>query len=448
MIQDSTSYPQNNTINKVRIVFLGGVGEVTRNMFVYEYWKEGSLIDIVIVDCGIGFTETGDEVMMPDTQYLLDKRDKIRGVFLTHGHEDHTSGLSHLLKDIPDVLIYGTRLTVALAEAKLAQNNISATFREIQSRQALTVGNFQIGYVHVTHSIPDAANIVLKTPVGTFYHAADYKFDWSPVDGKPTDVGAIALAGEQGILCLLSDCVRSERKGYTLSEYMIEDSLESQVRRARGTVFFTTVSSNISRIQQAINVASEFRRKVIFLGRSMRQNVEVSQKLGYLRIPGNIVMQSKSVRKMPRNKLFFIVAGSQAQEASALSRLADGASKDAHIEAHDSVIFSADPIPGYEQQVHKLVNRLTKLGADVVYSDINDELHVSGHGAQYDLMLMMGLTRPKYIIPIGGEARQVRQYSLLAEQMGYSDNQVFAPEEKDAMEFTADGRARLIRDVA
>lgn len=439
---------QNNNQNKVRIVFLGGVGEVTRNMFVYEYWKSGAIADIVIVDCGIGFSESGDEVLMPDVDYLLDKQDKIRGVVLTHGHEDHTSGLSKLLKHIPDVPIYGTRLTVALAQAKLEQFNMKGNFNVVESRQAITFGSFQVGFVHVTHSIPDAGNIILKTPIGTFYHAADFKFDWSPVDARQTDVGAIALAGEKGILCLLSDCVRSERKGYTLSEDMIEDSLESQVRRARGTVFFTTVSSNISRIQQAINVAAEFNRKVVFLGRSMRQNVEVTQKLGYLKLPSNIVMQGKSVRKMPPNKLFFIVAGSQAQEASALSRLANNESKDARIKPHDSVIFSADPIPGYEQQVHKLVNKLTKLGADVIYSDINDELHVSGHGAQYDLMLMMGLTRPKYIIPIGGEARQVRQYGVLAEKMGYSEDRVFAPDEKDALEFTSDGGARRVRDVA
>ena len=432
----------------VRIVFLGGVGEVTRNMFVYEYWHEGQIADIVIVDCGIGFSEEGDEVMMPDIEYLLDKQDKIRGVVLTHGHEDHTSGLSKLLTQIPNLQLYGTRLTVALTEVKLLQNDIHPKVTAVGSRGVVKLGAFQVGFVHVTHSIPDAANIILKTPVGTFYHAADYKFDWSPVDRRQTDVGAIALAGEKGILCLLSDCVRSERKGYTLSEETIEESIENQIRHTDGAVFFTTVSSNISRIQQAVNVTHEFGRKVVFMGRSMRQNVEVSQKLGYLRLPSDIVVQSKSIRRIPPRKLFFIVAGSQAQEDSALSRLANNEHKDVRIHPHDTIIFSADPIPGYEQQVHKLVNKLTKLGAHVVYSDINDELHVSGHGAQNDLMLMMGLTHPRFIIPIGGEARQVRQYFLLAEKMGYRENQLFAPEEKDAVEFTSDKRATLVKKAA
>ena len=432
----------------VRIVFLGGVGEVTRNMFVYEYWHEGQIADIVIVDCGIGFSEEGDEVMMPDIEYLLDKQDKIRGVVLTHGHEDHTSGLSKLLTQIPNLQLYGTRLTVALTEVKLLQNDIHPKVTAVGSRGVVKLGAFQVGFVHVTHSIPDAANIILKTPVGTFYHAADYKFDWSPVDRRQTDVGAIALAGEKGILCLLSDCVRSERKGYTLSEETIEESIENQIRHTDGAVFFTTVSSNISRIQQAVNVAHEFGRKVVFMGRSMRQNVEVSQKLGYLRLPSDIVVQSKSIRRIPPRKLFFIVAGSQAQEDSALSRLANNEHKDVRIHPHDTIIFSADPIPGYEQQVHKLVNKLTKLGAHVVYSDINDELHVSGHGAQNDLMLMMGLTHPRFIIPIGGEARQVRQYFLLAEKMGYREHQLFAPEEKDAVEFTSDKRATLVKKAA
>src|SRR3989344_1088285 len=360
---------------KVRIVFLGGVGEVTKNMFVYEYWRDGKIADSIIVDCGIGFSDEGDEIIMPDVTYLLNKQETLRAVVLTHGHEDHTSGLSTLLSQIR-VPVYGTRLTVALA------------------------------------------------------------------------VGKLAMAGESGVLCLLSDCVRAERDGYTLSEETIEDHLELQVRKAHGKVIFTTMSSNISRIQQAVNVASAFNRKIMFLGRSMRQNVEAAQHLGYLHFPKKSIVHSKSVKKIPSNKLFIIAAGSQAQEDSALSRIADNAHKDISLAPHDMVIFSADPIPGYERQVHKLVNKMTKLGADVVYSDINDELHVSGHGASQDLMLMMGLTRPKYIVPIGGESRQVRQYFLLAEKMGYSDDTLFAPEEKDAIEFTRDGKARIVKEVA
>ncbi|MBI4130742.1 ribonuclease J [Candidatus Roizmanbacteria bacterium] len=433
--------------DRLRIVFLGGVGVVTKNMFVYEYWKDGKLTDSVIIDCGVGFSEDGEELIVPDVQYLLDKQSYIRGVVLTHGHEDHTSALHHLLAHV-QVPIYGSRLTVALAKARFAEYNLPAQFHTMKINSILQLGHFSISFVHVTHSIPDATNIIVKTPVGTFYHASDFKFDWSPVDGWQTEVGKIASVGKQGVLCLLSDCVRSERKGYTLSEETIQESLEIEVRKARGNVFFTTQSSNISRIQQAVNIASLFKRKIVLLGRSMRTNAEVAQKLGYLHFPKKSVIESRAAKKYPPQQLFFIVAGSQGQEDSALSRLADENNKDISIRPHDTIIFSADPIPGYEQQVHQLINKLTILGAEVVYSDINDELHVSGHGAQNDLMLMMGLTCPQYIIPIGGEPRHVRQYGVLAQKMGYQEDQILAPLEKDAVEFTASGQVTLLKGVA
>jgi ribonuclease J len=313
----------------------------------------------------------------------------------------------------------------------------------------LKLGSFEVGYVHVTHSIPDAANIIIKTPIGTIYHASDYKFDWSPVDGKQTDVGAIAMAGEQGVLCMLSDCVRSERKGYTLSEESIEDTLENHVRKARrGAVFFTTQSSNISRIQQAINVAAEFQRKVVVIGRSMRNNISIAQELGYLKIPKNTIVQMRSLKRIPHKKRFYIIAGSQAQEESALFRLANDQFHDIDIKSHDMIIFSSDPIPGYEVQVSKLINMLTTKGAEVIYSDIHDELHVSGHGAQSDLMLMIGLTRPNYLIPIGGESRHMRQYGLLAEKMGYAEDKIMMPAEKEAIEFDSNGNASVVPHVA
>lgn len=432
---------------KVRIVFLGGVGVVTKNMFVYEYWKDDKLVDIVIVDCGIGFTEDGQETVVPDVDYLLDKQSFIRGIVFTHGHEDHTSGLSHLLEHI-EAPIYGTRLTLGLAKNKLAESGKEGDFRVVKTNSTLTLGNFNIEFAHVTHSIPDATNVLLRTPIGVFYHASDFKFDWSPVDGWQTEVGKIARWGEKGILCLLSDCVRSERKGYTPSEETIQDSIEKVVRYAKGSVFFTTQSSNISRIQQAVDVALSYHRKIVLLGRSMRGNAEVAQRLGYLKIPPKSVVEGRTSKKMQPTKLFYVVAGSQAQEDSALYRLADGAHKDVSIRVDDTIIFSADPIPGYEEQVHKLVDKLTLLGANVVYSDINDELHVSGHGSQNDLTLMIGLTRPKYIIPIGGEPRHVRQYAVLASKMGYMDKQILKPFEKDAVEFTSDGRVRHLPQVA
>jgi len=436
-----------DTHNKVRIVFLGGVGEVTKNMFVYEYWKEGSLIDIVIVDCGIGFSETGEDTTVPDVRYLLDKKEKIRGIVLTHGHEDHTSGLYHLFESVA-APVYGTRLTVALAREKLVENGRDGDFRVVKNNTTLTLGNFLIEFAHVTHSIPDASNVSIRTPVGMIYHASDFKFDWSPVDGWQTDVGKIARWGEKGILCLLSDCVRSERRGYTLSEETIKESIEQVVRHAPGAVFFTTQSSNISRIQQAVDVASSYGRKIILLGRSMRGNTEVAQRLHYLKIPRKVIIEPRIAKKIKPSKLFYIVAGSQAQEDSALSRIAEKTHKEARLLKNDTVIFSSDPIPGYEDQVHNLINKLTMFGVRVVYSDIYDDLHVSGHGSQNDLMLMIGLTRPKFIIPIGGEPRHVRQYALLAGKMGYRENQILMPQEMDAVEFSASGEVSLISQVA
>jgi ribonuclease J len=432
--------------DKVRIVFLGGVGEVTKNMFVYEYWKEDVLTDIVIVDCGIGFSEDGEETVLPDVTYLKDKEKLIRGIILSHGHEDHTSALYHLLDHV-SAPIYGTRLTLGLARIKLNESGKEGDFRIVKTNTTLTLGNFSIEFAHVTHSIPDATNIFLKTPIGAFYHASDFKFDWSPVDGWQTDVGKIARWGEKGILCLLSDCVRSERKGYTLSEETLFDSIELQVRRATGAVFFTTQSSNISRIQQAMDVAYAFGRKVVLLGRSMRSNTEVAQRLGYLKIPKKLIIDAKNTKKIQPSKMMYIVAGSQAQEDSALSRLAGGEHKDVMIRPNDTIVFSADPIPGYEDQVHRLIDKLTLLKANVAYSDIDDDLHVSGHGSQNDLMLMMGLTKPQYIIPMGGEPRHVRQYARLAYKMGYKERQILQPFEKDAVEFTPESVV-VLRQVA
>ena len=249
-------------------------------------------------------------------------------------------------------------------------------------------------------------------------------------------------------MCLLSDCVRSERAGYTPSEETIFHGIEHQVRQAKGAVFFTTQSSNISRIQQAIEVASIYGRKIVLLGRSMRANTEVSERLGYLKMPKKMVIDRRLAKKMPPSKIMYIVAGSQAQEDSALYRLTEGTNKDVSIKPNDTIIFSADPIPGYEDQVHRLIDKLTLLGANVAYSDIDDDLHVSGHGSQYDLMLMMGLTRPKYIIPMGGEPRHVRQYARLAYKMGYKENQILQPFEKDAVEFTTTGEVKIVKEVA
>ncbi|MBI3380002.1 ribonuclease J [Candidatus Gottesmanbacteria bacterium] len=430
--------PLSQNLGSVRLIPLGGSGNVTKNMYVYEYRRDPKTIsDILIVDCGIGFPDEdmyGVDLVIPDISYLRDKKDKIRAIVLTHGHEDHIAALPYILPELK-VPVYGTRLTAALTEVKLQDFGLHAQVHTVGLQDVLRFGPFSVEFVHVTHSIPDAANLIIRTPVGIFYHGSDFKFDWTPIDGLQTEVGKIAKTAQDGILCLLSDCVRVESPGYTLSEKSIEETLEKEIRNCPGKFIFTTQSSNISRIQQAINVAVKNNRKIAFLGRSIVENVEVTRRLKYLDFPDMLVVNEKEIRKYKPTDLAIIVTGSQAQPHSALMRMAQGQHKFASVNPGDVVVFSADPIPGYENAVHQLIDILTASGARVAYSDITDALHVSGHGAANDLALMIGLTRPKYIMPIGGTFRQMRHYADMAKNMGYLDKQLILPKDGEIIEF-------------
>lgn len=434
----------------VRLISLGGTGSVTKNMYVYEYRSNPQTIsDIIIVDCGIGFPDEamyGIDLVIPDISYLRDKKDKVRAVVLTHGHEDHIGALPYLLPDLK-VPVYGTKLTAALAEVKLRDFGLNTAVNTVSTDDVLKIGPFTVEFVHVTHSIPDATNLIIRTPVGIFYHGSDFKFDWTPIDGQKTDVGKIARIGREGILCLLSDCVRIETPGYTLSEQIIEDTLEESMRKCRGKFIFTTQSSNISRIQQAINVAIRNNRKIAFLGRSIVENVEVTKKLNYLEFPDMYVVNEKEIKRYKPSELALIVTGSQAQPNAVLSRMAEGMHKFATVNHGDVVVFSADPIPGYENAVHSLIDTLTAAGAKVAYSEIIDELHVSGHGAANDLSLMIGLTQPKYLIPIGGTIRHMKHYQELAVRMGYKENQVILPSDGDVLEFSPDKSVKRVSKI-
>lgn len=432
--------------HRLRLIPLGGAGNVTKNMYVYEFWKDfRTLSDILIVDCGIGFPDEymyGIDLLIPDITYLRDKKDKIRGLVLTHGHEDHIGALPYILPELK-TQVYGTRLTAALAEVKLRDFGLHSRVTTVDASKILMLGPFSIEFVHVTHSIPDAANLIIRNPVGTIYHGSDFKFDWTPIDGQQTDVGKIARAQQEGIFCLLSDCVRVESPGYTLSEEVIEDTLEKELKNCSGKFIFTTQSSNISRIQQAINVSLRNNRKIAFLGRSIIENVDVTKKLGYLDFPDIFTVDEKDIKRTNPKELTLIVTGSQAQPNSALSRIAQGVHKFASITKGDSVIFSADPIPGYENAVHNLIDILTEAGAHVSYSEIMDELHVSGHGAANDLSLMLGLTKPRYVFPIGGTFRQMKHYAELAKRMGYKEQTILLPGDGDILEFLANRTAKI-----
>ncbi|MEK7565788.1 MAG: ribonuclease J [Patescibacteria group bacterium] len=429
---------------KLKIISLGGVA-VNKNMYVYETER-----DLIIVDCGIAFPDEnmpGIDLIIPDISYLRDKQNKIRGIFLTHGHEDHRGALPYILPELPRVPIYGTKLTLGLAKIRCEEAKIRADWREVKYGEPVKAGDFTVDFIHVTHSIPDSSFLAIQTPAGLICHAADYKFDWTPVDGFPTEVQKIAQVASAGILCLLTDCLRVEKPGYTLSERMIEETFEQQIRKCFGKLIITTQSSNISRIQQAVNVADRHDRKIVFAGRSIEQNCEVAVRLGYLTLPKDKIIQVEDVGRFPPEKIMILATGSQGQDNSALARIANGEHK-IKIHEDDFVIFSQDPIPGTETDVNELINTLIKAGAEVFYSAILDDLHVSGHEAADGLKLMLALTKPKFVWPIGGTLRHIKHYTKLAKSMGYKDEQLILPNDGDIISFEngrafKDGRAEV-----
>ncbi len=432
-----------NDKQNLRIISLGGWGKVTQNLFVYQYNNQ-----ILIVDCGVGFpdeeTPQGD-LLVANVDYLVKNREKIQGIVITHGHEDHYGGLPFVLPKLNrKIPIYASRLAAALIKDKLDEYHLPAKVNLIDSREKVNLGNFNLDFIYLTHSIPDTFGIAINTPLGTVLHISDFKFDWTPAMGTISDVGKIATIGNQGVVCLLSDCLRSEKAGYTLSEQMIEDSLEREIRDFKSKVFVTTMSSNVSRWQQALNVSAKYGRQVALVGMSIEKIFKIATRLGYLQIPKGVLIPAKKIKDLPKEKISLFVAGSLAQTGSALDRITAGEYKGIQIEPGDKVVFSApDYIPGTETAVHRLIDNLCRLGATVSYSEILDDLHVSGHAAQGDLSLMIGLARPNYLIPIGGAFRQMRQYALLAQKMGYSEKQIFLPDRNDTMEITPSGQVKL-----
>jgi len=431
--------------NKLRFIPLGGNGQVTKNMFVYEYGR-----DIILVDCGMGFpTEMlyGVDMVIPDISYLADKRDKIRGIFITHGHEDHIGALPYIIDKI-SVPIYATKLTIGLIKVRLKEAGKLAgvNFVQIEPRKKYQLGAFCVEPFRVSHSIPDSVGYAISTPVGTTIHTGDYKFDPTPVDGKTTDVTRLTEFGRRGVLALMSDCLRSEKPGMTLSESTIKQRFDEAMKEAEGRVIITTFASNVSRIQQAIEASLKHNRRVAIIGRSMEQNVQVASQLGYLKFPSDILIRAEKIRTIPDKNLTLIVAGSQGQPGSALSRIASGEHKYIILKAGDLIIFSADPIPGNQDAVYEMIDNLSRLGAVVKYSDITSDYHVSGHGAQSELLMMLTLTQPKYLVPISSMHRQMRQFTQLAQTLPTPPLDTFIVDEGGIIEFDRDS-AHIVGEI-
>lgn len=412
--------------NNLSIIPLGGVGNVTKNMFLYEYKNE-----ILIVDCGLGFpdeTMLGVDLLLPDITFLLEeikRGKKIVGMLITHGHEDHMGSLPFVLPQLPNNFpIYATNLTAALANEKLKEFKITRQVEKIDFGKVLKIGEFSPMFIRITHSIPDTAHIFIKTPMGNFYHGSDFKFDPTPYDGKPSDLATIEEVGKQGILCLISDCLGSEKKGATRSETTLTQTFEKEIKDCQGKFIVTTYSSHISRLNQIIETSEKFRRKVCFVGRSLIRAKETAKRLGYLHLQKGTEIEIHSLKNYKDRDLTLIVAGSQGQEDSAMTRIANDEHKDVKLNSKDTVFFSADPIPGYELFVYEVVDTISKKDIRVLYSGNSSELHVSGHGSQDELSQLIKLVKPKKLYPISGQFRHMHAYKNLAISMGYKREDV------------------------
>jgi len=363
-----------NDVNSVKIFPIGGVGNVTKNMYAYEYGNE-----ILLVDCGLGFadeTMPGVDLLIPDISYLKNTNKKIVGLVLTHGHEDHIGALPFVLPQLPKFPVYGTALTAALATEKLIDFGLQNKVLVVTPSEDIVLGSFNISYIHVTHSILDAAHIFIRTPVGNFYHGSDFKFDFTPVDGKPSDLAKIAKVASEGVLCLLEDCVGVERSGHSRSERMISDSFAEEFRKTKGRIFMTTYASNISRLNQALQEGIRLGRKICFVGRSLLKSRDIGRKLGYMDIPKGVEVKPSEAKRMKPSELLIILTGAQAQDTSALVRIANDEDENIRLSRGDTVIFSADPIPGNEVNINNLIDIIAKKGVKVVYSGLTDEFHL------------------------------------------------------------------------
>ena len=415
------------------IIPLGGLGEIGKNMTVIQYGN-----DIIVIDAGLAFPDDdmfGIDLVIPDMSYLIENRDKVRAVVITHGHEDHIGGLSYLLNEV-NVPVYATKLVCGLIEGKLKENHITNyTLNEVHHGDEVQIGCMKVGFIHTNHSIPDASALYFRTPVGTVVHTGDFKVDMTPVDGKQMDMHKFAELGRRGVLLLMSDSTNAERPGYTESETTVGHAFRKAFRAAKGRIILATFASNISRIQQAINTAIQFKRKVTVLGRSMVNNVQVAIELGYLDVPEGVLIEPDELNRYPADQVLILTTGSQGEPMAGLSRMASNNHRSVSIMPGDTVIISATPIPGNETGVGRTIDNLMRLGANVI-AGRDKKIHVSGHASQEELKLMLGLIKPNYFVPIHGEYRMLRTHGDLAVMMGVDKDHVLIGDNGQIFEFS------------
>lgn len=420
---------------KLKIIPLGGLQEIGKNITVFEYGE-----DILVVDCGLAFPEDemlGIDTVIPDVSYLTKNRDRVRGIVLTHGHEDHIGALPYVLKEI-NVPVYGTKLTLGLLENKLEEHKMLSTcnLKVIEPRQTIELGAFKIEFIHSTHSIADSVSLAIHTPVGVVVHTSDFKIDYTPIEGEPMDLARLAELGKKGVLLLMCDSTNVERPGYTMSERTVGETFEEIFMNTEGRILVATFASNVHRLQQIVDASVKFNRKVAICGRSMLNVANVSMELGYLNVPEGVLIDVDHIDRYRPNEIVIITTGSQGEPMSALSRIAASDHRKVEIVEGDLVIISASPIPGNEKFIFRVINELFKKGADVIYESLAD-IHVSGHACQEELKLIHKLINPKFFIPVHGEYRHLKQHANLARSLGMPDENIFIMENGDVLELTA-----------